>query len=58
MNQKSALYSKQINDLYNESTNIKNSEAKSKANDLIIDLRSSQQYSNERLIFYLNSYIA
>lgn len=44
MNQKSALYSKQINDLYNESTNIKNSEAKSKANGLIIDLRSSQQY--------------
>ncbi|KYC46125.1 MAG: hypothetical protein APG12_00068 [Candidatus Methanofastidiosum methylothiophilum] len=41
--QKSATYSSQINDLFNESKEIKNADVKSKATELIITLRNSQQ---------------
>jgi len=44
LDQKSATYSKQINDLFNESKSITNTEAKNKANELVITLRNSQQY--------------
>ncbi|MFA7690672.1 MAG: hypothetical protein WCY18_06260 [Methanofastidiosum sp.] len=43
LSQKSVTYSGQINDLFNESKEIKNADAKSKATELIITLRNSQQ---------------
>jgi len=44
LDQKSATYSAQINDLFNITKDIENNEAKSKANELVITLRNSQQY--------------
>ena len=47
MTQKNATYSNQINELFNESKNIKSTDAKSKASELIIILRNSQQYLSQ-----------
>jgi len=44
LEQKSAAYSTQINELFNASKDIKNEDTKSKVNDLVLMLRNSQQY--------------
>ena len=44
LDQKSAIYSTQINDLFTKTKDIENKDAKSKSNELIITLRNSQQF--------------
>ena len=44
LDQKSAIYSTQINDLFTKTKDIENKDAKSKANELVITLRNSQQF--------------
>jgi len=50
LEQKSATYSNQINDLFNASKDIKNEEAKTRANELILKLRNSQQYLSRGIL--------
>lgn len=44
LEQKNSTYSNLINDLFNASKDIKNGEIKTKANEIILKLRNSQQY--------------
>lgn len=44
LEQKNTTYSNLINDLFNASKDIKNGEIKTKANEIILKLRNSQQY--------------
>ena len=50
LDQKSATYSSEINDLFTKTKDIKNNEVKSKANELIIILRNSQQYLTNGIV--------
>jgi len=44
LDQKSSIYSSQINELFAKTKDIENNEVKSKSNELVIILRNSQQY--------------
>jgi CRISPR/Cas system CSM-associated protein Csm2 small subunit len=49
---KNALYSSQISELFDNIKDIKGDEAKAKANDIVINLRNSQQYLGNNLARY------